>query len=191
MREIFLYVALGVLFTFEDVVRSRDRKRGIGSTADDRGTLMLLGLLMLSSWVVAAVLAGTLGDNSPVSLPGYPWLDVAGLLVFCAGLALRAWAIAELGRSFRTTVEVDTDQPVISTGPYRVVRHPAYTGLLLANVGCGLLSCTWPGLALLILLPLIGLLRRIRVEEVEMTDVLGQPYRDYGAHTKRLVPGVW
>src|SRR3954452_3949685 len=48
-----------------------------------------------------------------------------------AGLALRVWAIAALGSAFRTTVEVDPGQTVVSTGPYNWIRHPSYPGLLL------------------------------------------------------------
>jgi protein-S-isoprenylcysteine O-methyltransferase Ste14 len=78
------------------------------------------------------------------------------------GLAIRIWAIVTLGQAFRTTVEVDRGQAVISTGPYARIRHPSYAGLLL-----------------------------ILVEEAELTRVLGDTYRRYQQHTKRLIPGLW
>jgi protein-S-isoprenylcysteine O-methyltransferase Ste14 len=179
------------LFVFEDVLRSRDRARGVGGNAGDRGTRLQLGIALLVAMVAAAVLAATARPDSPLGLPGYPWIGVAGLVTFCGGLALRIWAVAVLGRSFRTTVEVDTDQFVVMNGPYRLIRHPSYTGLLLMATGCGLLSHTWPGLVLLALVPLLPLLRRIQVEELEMTRVLGERYRAYSARTKRLIPGLW
>ena len=55
-------------------------------------------------------------------------LSVAGPIVMWTGLVVRIWAIVVLGQSFRTTVEVDTGQKVVESGPYRWVRHPSYTG---------------------------------------------------------------
>ena len=107
------------------------------------------------------------------------------------GLAIRVWAVAALGRAFRTTVEVDADQAVVSSGPSRWVRHPSYTGLLLIMAGFGLAVGNWLALAACLALPLPALLRRIQVEEAELTRVLGEPYRAYRTQTKRLVPGLW
>ena len=115
----------------------------------------------------------------------------AGLAVTWLGLAIRVWAMGELGRSFRTTVEVDPEQAVIATGPYRWVRHPAYTGVLLIVAGFGLATGYWPAFAASIVVPVPALLWRIRVEEAELTRVLGDRYRAYQAHTRRLVPGLW
>jgi protein-S-isoprenylcysteine O-methyltransferase Ste14 len=86
---------------------------------------------------------------------------------------------------------VDAGQAVVSTGPYRRVRHPSYTGLLLIVIGLGLGAGSWLTLLVCALLPLPAVLRRIQVEEAELTRVLGEPYRAYQAHTARLVPGVW
>ena len=107
------------------------------------------------------------------------------------GLALRIWAIAALGGAFRTTVEVDPGQAVVSTGPYRWVRHPSYSGLLLIVTGCGLAAGNWLALAICIALPPPELLWRIHVEEAELTGVLGDRYRAYQAQTKRLIPRLW
>ena len=107
------------------------------------------------------------------------------------GLALRVWAVAALGRAFRTTVEVDAGQAVVSSGPYRWVRHPSYTGLLLIVAGCGLASGHWLALIVCVVLPLPALVRRIHVEEAEMVGVLGDPYGEYQRRTKRLIPGIW
>jgi protein-S-isoprenylcysteine O-methyltransferase Ste14 len=108
-----------------------------------------------------------------------------------AGLVLRIWAIAVLGKSFRMTVEVDTGQKVVDSGPYRWVRHPSYTGILLLMVGLGLVYGNWPALAILLVLPAGVLIHRILVEEAVLTKVIGRAYTEYAAHTKRLVPGLW
>jgi protein-S-isoprenylcysteine O-methyltransferase Ste14 len=96
-----------------------------------------------------------------------------------------------LGASFRTTVEVDAGQPVVKRGPYRWVRHPSYTGVVVMMAGLALIDGTWLALAILLVVPTAVLIRRISVEEAVMTEVLGPAYTDYAAGTKRLVPGLW
>jgi protein-S-isoprenylcysteine O-methyltransferase Ste14 len=107
------------------------------------------------------------------------------------GLAIRIWAIAALGRAFRTTVAVDPGRAVVAGGPYRWVRHPSYSGLLLIVTGFGLAAGNWLAPAVCALLPLPALPWRIHVEEAELTVVLGERYRADKAHTTRLIPGVW
>jgi protein-S-isoprenylcysteine O-methyltransferase Ste14 len=112
-------------------------------------------------------------------------------VVIWVGLALRVWAVLTLGRSFSTFIQVDADQAVVTRGPYRWVRHPSYTGLLLIALGFGLGVGNWLSLAICAAIPLVGLLPRIAVEEAELARVLGDPYRSYQKATRRLVPGLW
>ena len=108
------------------------------------------------------------------------------------GLALRAWSIAVLGGAFRTTVEVEPDQAVVASGPYRWVRHPSYSGLLLIAAGLGVSRSAWVSLAACVLLLLPALVRRVLVEEAELDQVLGAGYRSYRfATTARLIPRLW
>jgi protein-S-isoprenylcysteine O-methyltransferase Ste14 len=130
-------------------------------------------------------------SNSAAWKFGSAGLSVAGLLVMWAGLAVRIWAIVVLGRSFRMTVEVDAGQKVVDSGPYRWVRHPSYTGILLLMAGLSLVYGNWPALAILLVLPAGVLIHRILVEEAVLTEVMGEAYTDYAARTKRLVPGLW
>ena len=89
------------------------------------------------------------------------------------GLALRVWAIAALGGDFRTTVEVEPGQPVVSSGPYGSIRHPSYAGLLLIVAGFGAALGNWLSLAACVVLPLPAIVWRIHVEEAELNRVLG------------------
>ena len=96
-----------------------------------------------------------------------------------------------LGKYFTAAVAVSADQPVVSAGPYRVLRHPSYTGLLLAMTGVGLASANWASLISMTVLALAGILWRIHAEERALLATLGDPYRAYAAQHKRLVPLVW
>jgi len=116
---------------------------------------------------------------------------VPGIVIIVAGLILRGWSVKVLGDYFTGTVMVSADQPVIDTGPYRVLRHPSYAGFVLACAGVGLASANWVALAAMTLLPLAAFLLRIRTEERALMATLGDRYRSYAAHTKRLVPLVW
>ena len=114
-----------------------------------------------------------------------------GFVILLAGLVLRGWSIKTLGGYFTGSVKVSADQPVITAGPYRVLRHPSYTGLLLVMTGFGLASANWVGAAGMAVLTLAGLLWRIQAEERALLATLGDPYRAYAARHKRLVPLVW
>jgi protein-S-isoprenylcysteine O-methyltransferase Ste14 len=114
-----------------------------------------------------------------------------GLLLLVAGLVLRGWSIKTLGDYFTFTVMVSADQPVISSGPYRVLRHPGYAGLLVACAGIGLASANWVSAAAAVVLPLTLLIVRIRIEEHALLTTVGEPYRGYAAGHKRLVPLIW
>jgi len=115
----------------------------------------------------------------------------AGMVILLGGLVLRGWSIKTLGDYFTGVVMVSSDQPVITAGPYRVLRHPSYTGFLLACAGVGLASANWAALAAMVLLPLVPLLWRIHAEENALLATLGDRYRAYAAQHKRLVPLVW
>lgn len=191
---ILLSVSGVVWLALELSLIARDRQRGRGGTGQDRGTRALNLILIAGAVVAADVLAAVIGKHSALRIPGagaHGWPIVTGVVIIWLGLALRAWAVAVLGRSFVTTVEVEAGQSVVSHGPYRWVRHPSYTGLLIIAAGFGLAFSTWPGLVLCLVLPTAATLRRIQVEEAELTRVLGDPYRAYRDHTKRLVPGLW
>jgi protein-S-isoprenylcysteine O-methyltransferase Ste14 len=166
-------------------VRIRESVHGRGRTGHDRFTRVLIATTIGAT--IALAVSASQAQSLRIPDPG----RAAGLVVMWLGLALRVWAIATLGNAFRTTVEVDHGQAVISTGPYARIRHPSYTGLLLILAGFGLALGSWRSLAICALLPLPALLLRIRVEEAELTRVLADAYRDYQEQTKRLIPGLW
>jgi protein-S-isoprenylcysteine O-methyltransferase Ste14 len=70
-----------------------------------------------------------------------------GLVIMVGGVLLRGWSFKTLGEYFTFNVMVSSDQPVVTSGPYRLLRHPSYTGLLMFSAGIGVASANWVGLA--------------------------------------------
>jgi protein-S-isoprenylcysteine O-methyltransferase Ste14 len=186
--ELLVFVVMAAWILFEILLIVRDRRHNRGRADADRGTRLLNAFLVVGTVVVAGDLSST---AHVLAVPDPTWFRSVGLVVVLLGFAVRVWAITTLGAAFRTTVEVGQNQPVIIKGPYRWVRHPSYTGMLLITVGFGVAFASWLALLLCTVLPFLALQRRIQVEEREMVRVLGEPYRAYSARTKRLIPGIW
>jgi protein-S-isoprenylcysteine O-methyltransferase Ste14 len=117
--------------------------------------------------------------------------DWIGLILFWCGIALRLWSFHTLGRYFTFTVQTSSDQPVIANGPYQLIRHPSYAGLLLIIIAVGLFIGNWLSLVCLTVATAGALVFRIRVEERALMYNLGDSYRDYATTHKRLVPFIW
>jgi protein-S-isoprenylcysteine O-methyltransferase Ste14 len=147
--------------------------------------------------VVAAVVGGMLGGLQlahwqAASIGAARWpLFVVGLALMAIGVLVRQWAILVLGRFFTVDVRVHPNQTVVDRGPYRWVRHPSYSGLVLFFAGVGLAVSNWASLIVLALVPTAGLLVRIHSEERALIAGLGEQYRRYAATRRRLFPGIW
>jgi protein-S-isoprenylcysteine O-methyltransferase len=162
-------------------------KRSKRTHGEDRGSAALLWITISASIALSIVVRART-----------PWADVPGLralrplwlALFIAALTLRWWAIVHLGRFFTVNVAIAADQVVVDDGPYRWVRHPSYTGALLAFLAYALYVGHWIGL-LIVMVPIsIAFARRIAIEEAALSAGLGEPYRAYMRRTKRLVPFV-
>ena len=135
---------------------------------------------------------GFRGAHVHPAVLGGGWAPVAaGLTVLAAGVALRTWAILTLGRLFKFVVVIQEGHRVVASGPYRLLRHPSYTGGLLAFLGVGIALDSWLSVLALVLFPLLAILVRIHVEEAELATALGPEYTRYASRTHRLVPGLW
>jgi protein-S-isoprenylcysteine O-methyltransferase Ste14 len=127
-----------------------------------------------------------------LDMPGTPWIPtIAGVIVAALGIGLRVWAIGTLGPAFSRVVRVEVDQRLVVNGPYRVIRHPSYTGLLLAFVGIGTMTGNWLGLAAMAVIPTIGYVIRIFSEERTLASKMGDRCVQYARGRARLIPGVW
>lgn len=170
---------------------SGDRCTG-GEMAE--GPRRLRFILAAKHYVLAALLYRTwlLLNYAHLHLalaPRRPWLAILGLTLIAAGSVLRLAAIRTLGPSFQGW-NVRPGTGLVERGPYRLLRHPSYAGLLLQLAGLPLvLQQTW-GLLLLIL-PAALVVRRLVIEEELLSEALPADYDRYRARTWRLLPGVF
>ncbi|MFZ1082868.1 MAG: isoprenylcysteine carboxylmethyltransferase family protein [Candidatus Kryptoniota bacterium] len=167
----------------------RDKLAGKGKTQHDKGTRNYNFISIAASMTAAGFLNG-------ISIFGFMGRRIeilfwVGFGIMIMGLAFRVWSIIVLGKYFRTTVELDERRTVVRAGPYRWIRHPSYSGLLLVCLGYGIALQSWLSLLVVLTLPSIALLHRIRVEERLLVRGIGNDYIEYQRQTKRLIPGIW
>ena len=150
------------------------------------------------SYVSVGVLAGILMANPRLSLgllstpfvPSTLPYAFLGLGLTVAGFAFAIWARVHLGRNWSGVVTIKKDHELIRTGPYGIVRHPIYTGALLALLGTSIVYIYTRWLMGLVLAVLALKLKSLR-EERFMTDQFGEEYTDYRREVKALIPFVW
>jgi protein-S-isoprenylcysteine O-methyltransferase len=186
LRSILAILVL--LFLLSEVALSMSRHaRGARSSSDDRGSLRLLWIVIMVSVGGAAAFS----DYEPMRIhASLRLVQAIALALLAGGLALRWTSVMFLGRYFTVNVTVMYDHRVVDTGPYRYVRHPSYSGLLLAFLGLGLYYNNWLSLVIVIVPVSIALVYRIRIEEAALGAAMGAEYAAYCARTKRLVPGI-
>jgi protein-S-isoprenylcysteine O-methyltransferase Ste14 len=180
-------VAVAAWLIFEFVMRARQRRQaGRPAPADPTFSVLIACL------VAAVAAAEMLGRDGRLPWPGgLAWPAVAGIALIIAGIGLRAWSIATLGRFFQYQITIQPGHRVVISGPYRHLRHPAYTAIALILAGIALACDDVWGLAAAAALGGIGLAVRIRAEERQLTRALGAEYQHFAVGRKRLVPGVW
>ena len=181
-----VYAAVMLVFVVQEFTQGFGTPVG-ATERDDRWALVYLDAVPV---VLVSISVGlTFAHLAP--LPAPRTVYVAGLVVLALGVAVRQWSHLTLGRFHQGVVTVHDEHEVVTTGPYRWVRHPMYAGSAVAFLGVGLALGTWPGLALCFLGTLPAMLRRIHVEERVLRGSLGEAYGAYADGRKRLVPGVW
>ena len=139
---------------------------------------LVLPLYALTSWA----------DVAHVPIPDYS--RYLGGAVLCAGIGLCGWAHQALGRNWTAVLALSRDHQLVTSGPYRLVRHPMYTAFFTIGVGFGLVSANWLVAAAYLgtFAPMYVL--RVAAEERMMVDRFGDRYRQYMEHTGRLLPRV-
>jgi protein-S-isoprenylcysteine O-methyltransferase len=179
---------LGAIYGLSELYLAVTRRSQPQAVSHDRRSLVLLWtVIVVSLWLGIQMI--WFFPSAAVPLPA--GLYIFGFILFLSGLALRWYSIGYLGRYFTVNVSIATEHKLIDSGPYRYIRHPSYTGALLAFVGLGLCFGNWLTIFFLTVPIIAAFLWRIRIEERALTDALGEDYRSYIQRTKRLIPRVY
>jgi protein-S-isoprenylcysteine O-methyltransferase Ste14 len=178
----YLWAVMELMF----VMRAHRLKRGQPKKQNiDRGSIFLI----IFGMYVLIAMAIIFSMNRLGFLP--LWMRYLGFALMIMGMVVRFSAIYQLGRFFSPIVGVVSDQEIIQSGWYRLIRHPSYTGGWITAIGIGLGLRTWWGT----LLCGVGLLLlygyRIHIEERAMINHFGDRYIKYKQSTKRMFPGIW
>ena len=178
---LFVWVLFAVLEYPRSIIIPLIRQRYKVKYKEDRMSIWVLFVPEMIAWLIfeAMLILGT--GILPVQ---FMYL---GFAVLIAGLALRQWAISELGLFWAVTVRILKRHKVVTSGPYKYLRHPSYTGAFMFYIGLGLIAQSPIAIALILAILVPAFMYRIRVEEASLTrHVVG--YSKYASRTKRIVP---
>jgi len=155
----------------------------------DFGSRLLYGLpVFLAFYLLFGAHLPLLWLKSRI-IPRDVWLDGLAVLLTATGIAFAIWARFYIGANWSSAVSIKVDHQLIRTGPYAWVRHPIYSGLLLAMIGTALARSEPRGVFALILLWL-GFWIKSRMEEGFMRKTFGEEYQEYSRSTGALVPRI-
>ena len=143
-------------------------------------------LIMLAVVLMASPSLPILGQRF---IPLAPWPFWTGAALTAAGLLFTVWARTHLGRNWSGTITLKENHELVTSGPYRFVRHPIYTGLLLAFIGSALARGEWSGLVA-VALAFASFWRKLLLEEQWMREQFGIAYDDYRRRVAALVPFI-
>jgi len=131
--------------------------------------------------------SGPFGRMNGRFVPDREWIKGCGELLVAVGVSLAIWARRHIGQFWSARVTLKEDHQLIQSGPYARVRHPIYTGVLLAMMGTALFVGVWRALLGVVLVFVTHWLKARR-EEALLTEQFGVEYQEYRRRTGSLVP---
>ncbi len=181
------YFILAGFSLFEGRVRKGAEVKSVEPGEFDQRTTRFLGMAYFIS--VIALLASWLLNFFMIGLlPA--WIGWIGILVALFGLLLRLWSTRVLGRFYTRTLKVIENQVIVREGPYRLIRHPGYSGMILVWSGIAAATGNWIVLLIVFVVTVCAYYYRIENEE-KMLLTMHADYSEYRSHTWRLLPFIY
>lgn len=168
----------------------RSRKVAVVESRKDRLETVLLALM----WIAVVILPLVAIFTPLLEFADYPLHPVAftlGVVVLCPGLWLFYRSHADLGKNWSISLEIREDHRLVSSGVYRLIRHPMYTAIFLQASAQTFLLPNWLAGPSCLLAFLLMFVFRVGREEQMMHKIFGAAYADYMKQTKRLIPYLW
>jgi protein-S-isoprenylcysteine O-methyltransferase Ste14 len=190
ITTLLAYALLGVFVALERRLRQGQAAQSLETGAFDRESTRVVGGAFVVSTLGLLLAPGLnmLRRGRTSISPAAGWVGL-GLMV--SGIGLRAWANTTLGAFYTRTLRVTADQRLIEQGPYRLLRHPGYSGSLLLWIGAGLATTNWLIASLIAVVTSSAYLYRMRSEEAMLAQTFGEAYQDYRQRTWKLIPLIY
>ena len=154
----------------------------------DSGTFILIWVVVIVS-VTLAFLSPLM--EIPQIIPHPEVSTSTGMVLIVLGVVIRRRAITTLGKFFTMNVVIREDHRLCRDGIYRYLRHPAYTGMIIAFLGVGIGVGNWLSLFVPVVPVTVTLLHRIKLEERALTEAFGEDFVDYKKKVKCLFPFIY
>ena len=186
IQTVFAFVLAAGFFVVEPFMRKGTTAKSLKTTSSDKGSSILIVVMF---WVVIILpLLLNFFRVGQIALSIVMWF---GVLMMLSGLALRIWSMRVLGEYYTRTLRVTERQVIVTQGPYRMIRHPGYLGVICLWIGFGLAIGNWIATIVMAILLLGVYGYRIRSEEAMLVDRFGEEYQKYRKQTWRLIPFVF
>ena len=185
-QQVLFYIGIAAFAISEYIgarILPRLRAKGLKQTATaKKGSLGIISLGMLAILLLIVFFERLGFANFP------QWLLYLGFVVIFAGIAIRQWSIAVLGRFFNVNVRLVKGHTVVKKGPYRLVRHPSYLGLFIIIFGIAIEGGSLEGVICAAAISMFFIWYRIKIEEGFLIEHLGSEYNRYRKNTKYIIP---
>ncbi|WP_052037926.1 methyltransferase family protein [Clostridium drakei] len=183
-QVIFLFFIISEMLMWIFIKWNNKRNAG-NKKNNDRGSYSFIVIGFCSIIFLNPICRKIFSNTIPILLF---WV---GSIFMITGVFLRAYSIYTLRKFFTLSVQVNSKQKIIQTGPYKYLRHPAYSGSILSLLGTALCFRSLVGIiaSLLVIIMVYGY--RIIIEEKTLEDSFGMIYKEYEKSTKRIIPFIW
>ena len=173
-----LWIAFGIVWLLSAGFSKKTARSQSAISRFLQGGLAASGFILLFVW------------QPPLRfLPDSAVFEWTGFATVLAGMGIAIWARFILGRNWSATITIKQDHEIVRRGPYAVVRHPIYSGIMLAMLGTAIYFGTLRGL-LAVALTFSGWWLKSRMEEAFLIEQFGAQYRAYQRHVKALIPFI-
>jgi protein-S-isoprenylcysteine O-methyltransferase Ste14 len=182
---IIFFITMGVWISFEILLVILDSGTAFKVNSQNSKVILLLSIITLTTAAVfsrfpIAYLAGSEDIHF-----------IIGTVIMWQGLLLRLWSIYSLGGLFSTAIGVNSEQRIITSGPYKYIRHPSYMGSLIIFLGFTIAMGNIIGIFTTLILMSLGYYLRMDMEEKHLLYLAGEQYKEYMSRTKKLIPLIY
>lgn len=186
--KLIIIISFSYLYAFFEIFMNfRQRKNNPVASSNDKGSLMLLYILITLGYVLSFAVGATKFGR----INQWDTFFAVGVVLVVSGLIIRIQSILTLRQYFTYSVAKMEGQQLIEAGLYKIIRHPGYLGQLLIFLGISISLSNWLSVLLMMIPVLNGYVYRITVEEKFMTEQMGMEYVNYQKRTKRIVPMIY